>query len=772
MPRLAAPLRLFARFAAPLALAAFAGLLLIETGAGSGVDGRLSEWRDALRARSASGEVHIVEIDARSMAAIRHWPWPRSLHGRAVDRLREAGARTIAFDIDFSSRSIPAEDTAFAAALRRAGGGVILPTFRQQAGHGSADAIDSVPIPSLAEQAFLATANVLPDEDGALRHMPLGGETLGVPRPSLAAMIAESTDNAAYSFAIDYAVDPATIPRHSFIDLIEGRVPPAALAGRRVIIGSTAVENGDHYAAPGHGMLPGVVIQAIAAETLIAQSARAPAGAALPFLAALLLIAAVVATGPTRRGIYALAAGAVLAPVVALAADRALALSFDVAPALGALLVAATSSAAALHRRREREQARRDASTGLPNLLALEEAAQGLASAEIVVARIAGFAALAAALGPETTARLVAALAGRLELGNGGGRIHRIEEAGLAWIAGDAPVSFEGLAALARDQEAGGRRVEVPLHFGLAGGGGAFARQLAANAALAASQAERAGLRASRFTESHSAEVSRNLALMGELDAAFASGAIRNFYQPKLDLAGGRIVAVEALVRWQHPERGLLAPDSFLPLIEEHGRARDLTRHVLAEAIADALAWREAGHDLGVAVNVSASLLADDAFMASLRETVRAGPLPPARLTIEVTETAAMADPEAATAALEAWRALGVGVSIDDFGTGQSSLGYIRMLPATELKIDRSFVADIGVSPRNAIMVRSTIAMAHELGLEVVAEGVEEEACLQALAAMGCDLVQGYLIGRPQPAADIAAMVGSRDSGAPRAASA
>jgi EAL domain-containing protein (putative c-di-GMP-specific phosphodiesterase class I)/CHASE2 domain-containing sensor protein len=772
MPRIPAPACAFARYAAPLAAAAAAGLLLLETGIGVGLDRRLSEWREALRERPATGEVHIVEIDARSLEAIGQWPLPRGLHARAVDRLRLAGARTIAFDVDFSSRSTASEDAAFGAALARAGGGVILPTFTQPAEHGSEAAIDSAPIPALADHAFLATANVLPDEDGALRFMPLGGETFGVPRPSLAAMIAETTDNSADSFAVDYAVDPASVPRHSFVDLIEGRVPAAAISGRRVIVGSTAVENGDHYAVPRHGFLPGVVIQAVAAETLMAGSSRMPAGGALPLVLALLLGAAAIVRGPTRFGIAALLAGAALAPVLALAADRAFALSFDVAPALGALAAAAAGSAAALRRRRERHQARSDAATGLPNLFALEEAARRAGAVEIVVARIGGFAALAAALGPEATAKLVAALAERLGLGTGGVPIYRTDEASLAWIASGAAVSLDGLAALARDQEADGRRVEVPLHFGLAAGDGAAAGQLAANAALAASQAERSGARMSRFTARDSEEVSRNLALMGDLDEAFASGAIRNFYQPKLDLAAGRIVAVEALVRWQHAERGLIPPDDFLPLIEEGGRGLDLTRHVLRDALADALVWRDAGLDLGVAVNVGASLLGETEFMSELRETVRAGRLPPERLTIEVTETAAMADPEAAIAALEAWRALGAGVSIDDFGTGQSSLGYIRTLPATELKIDRSFVADIETSPRNAIMVRSTVAMAHELGLEVVAEGVEDEACLDALRAMGCDLAQGYFIGRPQPADGIADVVRSWGSSERRAATA
>jgi EAL domain-containing protein (putative c-di-GMP-specific phosphodiesterase class I) len=191
-------------------------------------------------------------------------------------------------------------------------------------------------------------------------------------------------------------------------------------------------------------------------------------------------------------------------------------------------------------------------------------------------------------------------------------------------------------------------------------------------------------------------------------------------------------------------------------LLEQNGRAAELTLHVLAAALRDARIWAAAGRPLEVAVNVPASLLRDEAAMAVLRAAVRDSGLPPERLTVEVTETAAMADPDRAIAALQVWRALGVGVSIDDYGTGQSSLAYLQKLPATELKIDKSFVATIADQPRNAIMVRSTIAMAHELGLKVVAEGVEDEACLAQLREMGCDLAQGWLIARPMPAADMA----------------
>ena len=762
-----------ALFLSPLGAALAIGLLLIATGLGIGLDRMIGEMRDGLRARPASGQVHIVEIDARSIQALRRWPWPRSFHGAAVDRLRQAGTRSIAFDIDFSSVSTPAEDSAFAAALARAEGAVVLPTFTQQSAYGRDESIDATPIAPLADNAFLATANVLPDSDGALRRMPFGGETMGLPRPSLASMVAERTDSVGDSFGIDYAIDPATIPRHSFVDLIEGRVPAGALAGRRVIVGSTAVELGDHYAVPHHGMLPGVVIQALAAETLIAGSERREGGALIPFAIALAVVAAALVLRPGRARVVLLGLAAAALVPLSYAADLYFASTHEIVPAIAALIAAAAVSVELWRRRRERETGLRDAATGLPNLGALEADVAGLDQLEIVVARIGGHAALAAAVGPEVFAALVASLAERLRLGSGSRRIYRCDDAALAWVAsgeGDS-ASLDGLAALARDQEAAGRRIEVPLHFGLASGSGGTARQLASNAALAASQAERSGLRTQHFTERDSAEIARSVALMGDLDAAFRDGDIRNFYQPKLDLASGRIKGVEALVRWFHPERGLLAPDSFVPLIEEQGRARDLTRHVLAEALARAQSWRdEDGLDLSVAVNVSAGLLSDSAFMAELREMVRSSDLPVGAITVEITESAAMADPEASIAALEAWRSLGVGVSIDDFGTGQSSLGYIRTLPATELKIDRSFVSDLGTTPRNAIMVRSTVAMAHELGLSVVAEGVEDQACLAALAAMGCDVIQGYLIGRPIAGEEIAALVRSTQAALPAAA--
>ncbi len=735
-----------------VALAGALGLLMLWTDAGDGLDQALANQRAAWAEGPASGEVHIVEIDARSIAAFNRWPWPRSIHAAAVDRLRESKAALIAFDVDFSSPSEPAEDKALADALRRAGGGVILPTFRRESG------ADVAPLPRLASESFLAAANVLPEAHGELRSMPYAVEVGGVPRPSLASMVAERPGGAGDLFPIDRAIDPNSIPRHSMVDLVAGRIPHEALAGKRILIGATAVETADRYTLPRHGILPGVVAQALAAETLLKGPPPTPIGGGWT-LAVVLLLAAASMRLPRGRhvamGLAAAGLGTLLLPV----AGGRLGLDMSVGPALIALSAAAAAGAAGRAAWRRRETSLADSKTGLPNLAALERDCRPATAATIAVARIEGFADLLSALGPDGASSLVRAVADRLAFAASAARIYRIDEAGLAWIEpeqAELDDRFAAIDAVMRAPFAAGRSVEVLTHFGAARGTGSAARQLCADAGLAALHAAERGSRWQLFTASDSERASWRVSLLAELDSALARGELWNAYQPKLDLRSGRIHGVEALVRWDHPERGTLAPDSFIPLIEQHGRAADLTLHVMAQALADAAAWAAEGQPLGVAVNISATLLHDHGFLRRLEQLLQASGFPPERVTLEVTESAAMAEPEAAVVALEGWRKLGVGVSIDDYGTGQSSLSYLQKMPATELKIDRSFIAAMAAGPRDRILVRSTIAMAHELGMAVVAEGVEDEACLDLLRGMGCAQAQGYWISRPVPAGAVA----------------
>src|SRR4051812_12055241 len=270
------------RRAVAFALAVLVGLLALSAGGGEGLERLLRGARDQIRSHAASGEVAIVEIDSRSLHELATWPWPRRYHAALVDRLHQSGARSIGFDVDFSSRSNPADDAAFAAALARANGGVMLAALRQRVAADSDEMVENVPIPELHDHAFLAAVNVIPDADAQVRQMPLGLEIAGVPRPSLAALIAERAAASDGSFPIDYAIDPATIPRFSFVDVVTGRIRAEALRGKRIIVGATAVEIGDRYGAPGHGVIPGVVIQALGAETLLAGAPLESAGGPPP----------------------------------------------------------------------------------------------------------------------------------------------------------------------------------------------------------------------------------------------------------------------------------------------------------------------------------------------------------------------------------------------------------------------------------------------------------------------------------------------------------
>ena len=740
-----------------LALAGAVGLLLILTGIGDVLEQALKNQRASWREHPASGEVQIVEIDPRSIAAFRRWPWPRSIHAAAVDRLRESGAASIAFDVDFSSPSEPREDAALAAALRRAGGSVILPTFRRSSG------ADAAPVPQLAGQSFLAAANVITEADGELRSMPYAVEVGGVPRPSLASMVAERPGGAGELFEIDRAIDPESIPRHSMADIVDGRVPASALKGKRILIGATAVELGDRYALPRHGLLPGVVAQALAAETLLEGKPLVPVGGAWAVALALLLAASCLRLERAPWAVAAFAAAALAILLLPLAAGPWLGVDPPVAPALACLLVAGSAGGAGRAAWRRREGRFADPGTGLPNLAALERDGRSAPALTVAVARIDGFADLLSALGAGGATDLIRRAAERLAFAASSGPVYRIDEAGLAWIEPSETAldeRFDGIDAVMRAPFLATRNVEVRTHFGVARGPGAAARQLCADAGLAALHAAERGARWRLFTPEDSEAASWRVSLLAELDSALVRGELWNAYQPKLDLRTGRIVAVEALVRWDHPERGALAPDTFIPLIEQHGRAADLTLHVMARALADARAWRDSGCPLGIAVNISATLLHDRDFLHRLEQALRAGGVPADQVILEVTESAAMADPEAAVSALEGWRSLGVGVSIDDYGTGQSSLSYLQRMPATELKIDRSFIAAMADGPRDLILVRSTIAMAHELGLKVVAEGVEDEAGLGLLRDMGCDQAQGYRISRPLRGEDVAEFAG------------
>jgi diguanylate cyclase len=247
----------------------------------------------------------------------------------------------------------------------------------------------------------------------------------------------------------------------------------------------------------------------------------------------------------------------------------------------------------------------------------------------------------------------------------------------------------------------------------------------------------------------------KRLALLGELRRALEQRQLLLHYQPKVDAHTGRVLGVEALVRWQHPDHGLVPPGEFIPLAERTGLITPLTHYVLDEALRQCRQWHDAGHELTVAVNVSARRLLDLQFPDEVADLLAHHQVPTRLLVVELTESTIMADPVHALEVLSRLNAMGVQLSIDDFGTGYSSMAYLKSLPVHELKVDRSFVSQMISNSNDAVIVHSTVDLGRNLGLRVVAEGVEDALTLQQLDLLGCHAVQGYHISRPVAADEL-----------------
>jgi diguanylate cyclase (GGDEF)-like protein len=417
-----------------------------------------------------------------------------------------------------------------------------------------------------------------------------------------------------------------------------------------------------------------------------------------------------------------------------------------------------------------------DPLTGLPNRALFRErvaealAAQTLGGAAVAVLLIDvdRFREINNTLGHENGDRVLREIARRLQsvlgvdvvLGRRGGDEFAVVISG---AHGDAEV-LESAAVVQSALEGAvlldGVALNVEASIGIARGGEAGAPDALlqrAEAALAYARAH------SCRVQLHSHECddfdSSRLALLGQVRAGIERGEFVLHYQPQVDLKTRRITGVEALVRWQHPEHGLMAPPSFIPLIEPTALIGPFTLALIEQALAQMVAWRTVGVYVQMSVNLSARNLLDVALPAQVSELLERYVIRAERLTLEVTESAALVDPERAVAVLAALRASGIEISVDDFGTGNASIEYLAKLPASEIKIDRSFITDILEDRRADAIVRSTLDLARNLELTVVAEGIETEAAMEHLTTLGCETGQGYYFSRPLPPDELTAQL-------------
>ncbi|MGO9583751.1 MAG: EAL domain-containing protein [Acidimicrobiales bacterium] len=426
-----------------------------------------------------------------------------------------------------------------------------------------------------------------------------------------------------------------------------------------------------------------------------------------------------------------------------------------------------------------RHQALHDPLTGLPNrALVLDRAEQMLAtarrthgSASLLFVDLDNFKEVNDGFGHATGDELLAAVAARLR------RVTR-ESDTVGRLGGDEFVVLVENGALADASELLAQRVQDVLHppfnldgreylvsasIGIATASDGTAENLLQEADVAMYTAKSSGKnRSVSFRPRMRRAAQARLQLETELTAAIHGAQLRVHYQPIYNLEHGDLCTMEALVRWQHPQRGLLPPSEFLPAAEASGRLIvDLGRYVLSEACRCAAGWQHLGACLDVAVNISARHLESDAIVTDVTRALAESGLHPARLALEITETAMMHDPEAVITRMTKLKTLGLRLSIDDFGTGYSSLASLRRFPVDTLKIDGSFVRSLSKSPEDASVLQTLVSLGRTLGLEVVAEGVESDSQLEAVRAAGCNSAQGFLLSRPLDQEQLEALVGS-----------
>ena len=409
-----------------------------------------------------------------------------------------------------------------------------------------------------------------------------------------------------------------------------------------------------------------------------------------------------------------------------------------------------------------------DAETRLPNRVAVERRLTATNQPERLYLAAVGidrFAHVRGAIGYRLTGVLMRTLGARLAQIVPNAPVARLSSdvmcvAFLADGETDARKIGDALAAnLEETLSLEGQNVDINVSIGVAqprAKDEAPARMIE-RASIALDQARAASQKVALFDHSAYGDPALNLSLMGDMRRALDAGHISLLHQPKYNFRTGRIEGAETLVRWKHPNRGMIPPDLFVPMAEETGHIGALTEWVLRAAIADQKRLSDAGWPLTLAINISARLLSDAEFARNAVAAVRGAPH---AIAFEITETAVIDNPKLALEHIELFAANGIKISIDDYGSGLSSLAYLKQLPAQELKIDKVFIQNINTNQRDALLVRSTIDLAHGLGMAVVAEGVETPAAFSLLASMGCDMAQGYLVSRPATIEELVALLG------------
>ncbi|MEQ8599283.1 MAG: EAL domain-containing protein [Devosia sp.] len=735
---------------------------LTQSGMLASLDRRLDDWRLTAASLPVSETTVVVEIDSQSLAEIGIWPWPRSLHAALLDRLMEAGADEVVFDIDFSSSRDPFDDAQFTAALERAGGYAWLAAFAQTGADGHLHF--SRPMPEFAAAAGSVLVNVLLDPFTATaRSLPIAATDEEGTIPALAVQLARIQSPLPEVIEVDFSLNLDGLQRVSFTDVLYGRIDTTMLAGKQIIVGASAIELRDFFTVPRYGVIPGPVLQAMALETLkagriLTNWGHLPGVLIVSALAFLMLLRPRKANVPTI--FIALTLTSLLGEVIALFAYAQLGLMVSTASLhvgliiLFGLALADNGYDHLLARRAAQDRLRflatHDAATGLLSQQGLMELPRTLVPQVLLLLQVQATDELRVTLGHDVVETVLHQFA------------HRLGHAGFTEVARTAPATFallrsddgdaDGLARMAAqlrtslsgEYQADGHHLHIEVVVGYASGARSRS-ELLNQAEIALIQARADRLQTRSFSPADQSILDRHRQLDRDLRRALGRNQLRLNFQPQVDLTSRNIIGAEALMRWDHPELGPVSPAEFIPLAEETGLIVELGRWILFEACQQAAAWPS---PITVAVNVSPIQFQHVDLAATVANALRSSGLPASRLELEITESSRVTDPGRVHAVMWQLRDLGVRLAIDDFGTGYSSLSYFRDLPFDLVKIDQSFVRDrTSASDRN--LLAAIVDLAARMDKLTIAEGVENEATASLLAKMGCTYGQGYYFSRP-----------------------
>ena len=740
--------------------AVLASVLCGVTGFLEPLDDFARNIRYSLRYAKADGSIVVIGVDQKSARELGgKYPWSRRVDAQMIENLKVAGVGKIVFDFAFSDVDTAENDAVLIKTLDRYRGDIYFGSGVLTTDNGL---ISSTLLPAVKYRPHVEVASFVSwtNPIGQIGKMRTENPRAEARYPGLSVVLSRKPKPPGAMYRPDFAIRASTFSTYSFSDVVLKRVGPNQLAGRDVIVGVSEMAFGDTHYAPGQGRIQGVYSHAIGAQTL-----KRGTPIDLGWLpAALLAAAAALVLLATRRIV---STGAIAASTIAAIAMGPLVLdgqllSVDVAPAallFGIVLVQHARLTFGWRKSRTHEP------SGLPNVVALREINSGLTHT-LIAARIDNHAAITASFARDVEALIAAEIVGRLKVGDTAIDVYQGDE-GVYYLLSpitDVALLFEhldGLHALfSLPIRVGDRQIDVAITFGADNNPTRAMSSRIGSALLSAEEARRQGRRWKLYDEARSVDAEWQLSLGGEIDRGLAAGEFWLAYQPKLDLRTDIIVGAEVLVRWSHPTRGAISPADFIPVAERDHRIERLTRFVFERAMADASRLGP-GTDLTLALNVSVPVLRQLTFANYVIDLVKQHGLSPHRFTIEITESVFLSvDDVVVVDNLKRLGSAGFGISIDDFGTGFSTLESLQRVPATEVKIDQTFVKTLANRNADRVIVESIINMAQGLKRTVVAEGVEDALTLRELRGLGCDQAQGFLIGRPQTFVEFVQLAG------------